>query len=69
MHPAAASAMSTALAPVYNGIFIHSCGFGLAGAAYANDAIFLTTAILLGGWTIYYDHAVEGRPEDTWQGW
>lgn len=36
---------------------------------YANDAIFLTTALLLGGWVIWYDHAVEGRPEDTWQGW
>jgi hypothetical protein len=33
------------------------------------DAIFLTTALLLGGWVIWYDHAVEGRPEDTWQGW
>ena len=66
---AVASAVSTALAPLYNAILIHSCGFGLAGAAFANDAIFLTTTLLLGGWTIWYDTAVEGRPEDTWQGW
>lgn len=64
-----ASTVSTLLAPVYNYVLIFSCGYGLHGAAFANDAIFLTTALLLGGWTIWYDHAVEGRPEDTWQGW
>ena len=48
--PAVASAVSTVLAPVYNWILISSCGLGLDGAAYANDAIFLTTALLLGGW-------------------
>jgi Na+-driven multidrug efflux pump len=35
---AVASLLSTLLAPVYNYIFIFSCGFGLAGAAFANGA-------------------------------
>ena len=44
-----ASLLSTLLAPVYNYIFIFSCGFGLAGAAFANGELVLVQVCALPG--------------------
>jgi hypothetical protein len=49
---AVASLLSTLLAPVYNYIFIFSCGFGLAGAAFANgEHSLVQTCTMPGAWT------------------
>lgn len=69
MPTALVSFVSTLMAPAVNWSLIHRAGFGLDGAAYANDVTFLITALLLTLYVSWYHFQVQGRLDDTWQGW
>lgn len=45
------------------------CKFGLAGAAYANDAVMGTQAVLLWLYVLWFDRQLQGSCLQTWTGW
>lgn len=64
-----ATAVATALSPIYNWYFIYYLDWGLDGAAVAYGAAMLTMAVLTLAVILYRDHKLKGTPEQTWHGW
>ena len=59
---------AASLAPLYNWLFVLRLGWGLEGAAAANDCVQATSALLLAACLAWREW---GRKDDarTWHGW
>ena len=57
------------MAPIYSYTLIFHLDMGIDGAALAVDAVQLTQALILGGYTIWRDWRMRDEPHATWKGW
>ena len=57
------------LAPLYNWLFVIHFGWGLEGAAAANDCVQATSAILLASCLVCRELGQKDGEARTWHGW